>query len=152
MMNHLICFGNELHGDDGFGPAVYRRMRALGAPQGWRLFAAGSRGIDALGLFENSGRTIIVDAAAPAGQPGRLTQPSAADISQALTLDGHGAGVGYLLSALSAIGWRQKPRILAAEMSALKTFHIGLSAPVQAAVDAAIPLLCQWMGCIRGQA
>ena len=142
---HIVCFGNELHGDDGFGPAVYRRLMALGVPPGWRLFATGSRGLDALGLFEHCLQTIIVDAAAPAGHPGRLTLPSAAEVSQELAIDGHGAGIGYLLRALPAIGLRQNPRILAVEMSALTTFQIGLSAPVEAAVDAAIPLLCQWI-------
>lgn len=104
-----------------------------------------------MGLFENCLQTIIVDAAAPAGHPGRLIQLLGVDINRELAVDGHAAGVGFLLSALTAIGSRQNPRILAAEMSALITFHIGLSAPVEAAVDEAIPLLHKWMGSMRGQ-
>ena len=34
---HVICFGNELHGDDGFGPAVHARLADLTVYVGERL-------------------------------------------------------------------------------------------------------------------
>ena len=34
---HVICFGNELHGDDGFGPAVHARLAAAPVPEHVRL-------------------------------------------------------------------------------------------------------------------
>ena len=67
-MRHVICFGNELHGDDGFGAAVHRRLAAMPLPADARLFEAGTRGLDALGLFEGCAEAILVDAAEPAGR------------------------------------------------------------------------------------
>lgn len=146
-MRHLICFGNELHGDDGFGPAVYHRLAAMALPPPWRLFNGGSRGLDALALFAGCDEVILVDAAAPAGSPGRLGQLSPEEVSNESALPGHGAGVGYLLRALDALGERPpRLRIVAAEMSALTPFRPELSAPVVKAVDETVALLCSWMG------
>lgn len=144
-MNHLICFGNELHGDDGFGAVVYQRLLALGAPPGWLLFETGSRGLDALALFDGCEQAIIVDAAAPAGCPGRLIQPKAADIETSAAVDVHGAGVGYLLRALAVLDRRPQLRVIAAEMTELTSFQPGLSPAVEQAVERVIPILRRWM-------
>jgi len=37
---HVICFGNELHGDDGFGPAVHAHLAAAPLPAHVRLMRA----------------------------------------------------------------------------------------------------------------
>lgn len=144
-MRHIICFGNDLHGDDGFGPAVHACLLQLPLPPGWRLFNAGSRGLDALALFECE-EVIVVDAAAPAGQPGRLGQPPMSEVVLEPVLPGHGAGVGYLLHALVALD-RQLPavRLVTAEMASITPFQPGLSAPVRHAVDGAVRMLCTWM-------
>jgi len=146
-MRHLICFGNSLHGDDGFGPAVYRRLSATSLPPQWRLFEAATRGLDALVLFDGCDEAVLVDACAPAGQPGRLHQPSPSEIGESWVGSGHGEGVGYLIRALSALD--QIPptlRILAAEMAALSPFQPGLSGPMAGAVDEAEALLRGWLG------
>ncbi|MCW8891313.1 MAG: hydrogenase maturation protease [Sedimenticola sp.] len=145
-MRHLICFGNELHGDDGFGPAVFRRLAVMDIPKEWRLFDAGNRGLDTLALFEACEEVILVDAAAPAGHPGRLSQPLPEVIKEESALPGHGAGVGYLLKALNSLNG-QPPllRIITAEMSSLTPFQPELSAPVAEAIDETVALLCDWM-------
>lgn len=152
-MRHLICFGNELHGDDGFGPAVHRRLAGLALPPDLRLYQAGNRGLDALVLFEGCDEAILVDAAAPAGQPGRVGELDAAAIEAAsaaemdTALPGHGTGVGYLLRALAALGGPQpRLRIVAAEMAAISAFRPGLSIPMAAAVEEAVVLLRGWLG------
>jgi hydrogenase maturation protease len=145
-MHHLICFGNDLHGDDGFGPAVYQRLAAREPPAGWRLFEAGVRGLDALALFQGCEEVILVDAAAPTGHPGRLARPLPEEVAVESALPGHGSGVGNLLQALAALD--QAPprlRILTAEMAALTPFSPGLSPAVARAVEAAADLLGRWM-------
>jgi hydrogenase maturation protease len=144
-MRHVIFFGNALHGDDGFGPAVYQRMTALELPADVKLFEAGTRGLDALILFEGCGEAIVVDALEPGSHPGRVTQPLAPSLAPESSLPGHGAGVGALLGALAALGAPQ-PRIIAAEAVALQPFAPGLSAEVQQAVGATITLLCRALG------
>lgn len=145
-MRHVICFGNELHGDDGFGPAVCRRLAAEPVPAGWRVFEAGSRGLDAIVLFEGCREAIVVDAAAPAGRPGRLSEPRPAEIDESVAAHGHGAGVAYLLRALAALqDAPPRVRIVAAEMATLTPFRPGLSAPVALAVEEAVALLRRQM-------
>jgi hydrogenase maturation protease len=139
---HVICFGNELHGDDGFGPAVFQRLTALALPPGTRAYLAGSRGLDALALFEGCDEAIVVDALAPAGRPGRIHELEASAIGEEVVLPGHGSGVGYLLRALAALG---EPRpalsVVAAEMAAITPFRPGLSPAMEVAVEAAVAIV-----------
>ena len=144
-MIHLICFGNDLHGDDGFGAAVCRRLAALPLPTDVRIFQVGTRGLDALALFEGCDAAILVDASEPAGQPGRISFPSPDDLTEASALPGHGAGVGYLLCALAALGSTPNLRIVAAEAAALTPFRMGLSPAVAQAVEETVALLRDWL-------
>ncbi|MDP2834427.1 MAG: hydrogenase maturation protease [Pseudomonadota bacterium] len=145
-MRHLIGFGNDLHGDDGFGAAVCRRLAELPLPADVRVFAAGTRGLDALALFEGCDEAIVVDAAEPAGQPGRLSFPAVETLAEDSSLPGHGAGVGYLLRALSALGTPPHLRVVAAEAAALTPFHPELSPEMQRAVEETVLLLRGWLG------
>lgn len=146
-MIHLICFGNDLHGDDGFGSAVCRRMAAWPLPADVRVFEAGTRGLDALALFEGCDEAILVDASEPAGQPGRLSFPASTELTGESSLPGHGAGVGYLLRALTALdGPVPTLRIVAAEASMLTPFHPRLSPAMAQAVEETVALLHGWLG------
>lgn len=141
-MLHILCFGNALHGDDGFGPAVYQGLSALPQPNGLRLFDAGTPGLAALTLFQGCDEAIIVDALAPANSPGKLFELSADAILSESALPGHGVGVGFLLQALAALPERQPSiRIIAAEAATLTPFQPGLSEDVALAVEKAIALL-----------
>ena len=145
-MRHLIGFGNDLHGDDGFGIAVCQRMAERPLPDDVRVFAAGTRGLDALALFEGCDEAIVVDASEPAGQPGRLGFPAPETLAEDSSLPGHGAGVGYLLRALAALGQQPRLRIVTAEAAALMPFHLGLSPEVERAVEETMALLHDWLG------
>lgn len=144
-MRHLICFGNELHGDDGFGPAVCRQLSAMHLPDNVRVFEAGTRGLDALGLFDDCDEAILVDAREPNGQPGKLTFPDRSEVAKDHHLPGHGAGLGYLLSALDSLGQSPKIRIVAAEAESVAPFQIGLSTSVALAVSQTVNLVQQWL-------
>lgn len=145
-MRHILCFGNPLHGDDGFGPAVFARLAQRALPAQWRAFEAGCRGIDALALLEDCDEVVIVDAAAPAGRPGRLFLPAVDEVAVESALPGHGAGVGYLLQAFQAMHGRLPPlRIVAVEMAAVTPFRAALSMAVADAVDAAVALIERWV-------
>ena len=146
----LLCLGNELHGDDGFGIAVGRALAASGLPAPWQLVSAGTRGLEALAVLQDCATAIVVDAAAPAGRPGRLQQWQPEDVALEDARADHGLGLGWVLRALRSLhdatpAAAPRLRILTAEMSGLQPFHIGLSAPVQAAVPAATARLRAWM-------
>lgn len=146
----LLCLGNELHGDDGFGPAVGRLLAAQGLPAPWQLVQAGTRGLEALAALQGCEAAIVVDAAAPAGRPGTLRSWQPQEIAVEDTPGDHGLGLGWVLDA-----WRSMQahaslplpplRILTAEMSTLAPFRLGLSAAVEAAVPLAAERVRAWM-------
>jgi len=141
-MRHILCFGNPLHGDDGFGVAVYQRLARLPLPENLRIFDAGTPGLAALLLFQGCDEAIIVDAGAPAGEPGRLGRPLPETVMAEASLAGHGMGVGYLLHALAALP-EPMPRIqiVTAEIAAATPFRPGLSSAAARAVDETVALL-----------
>lgn len=142
---HIVCFGNPLHGDDGFGPAVYQRLLRLARPSGPRLTEVGTPGPAALALFPGYDEVVVVYALAPAGTPGRISEPPAEAILAEDTVAGHGVGVGYLLRALAALPEpAPRIRILAAEASAVTPFQPGLSPPVARAVNEAVARLARY--------
>ncbi len=148
-MRHVIFFGNALHGDDGFGPAVFRRLSALDPPADVRLFDAGTCGLDALMLFEDCAEAFVVDALAPGDQPGRVVRMAPSACLPDSALPGHGAGVGHLLTALAALGGTL-PVVIGAEAAQLRPFSPGLSAAMEGAVAETTKLLCQALGMNHG--
>jgi hydrogenase maturation protease len=136
---HVVCFGNAWHGDDGFGHHVFRSL-----PPGIAAFDAGTAGLNALGYFEDCEKVVIVDAVrtgAPVGtvrrlMPGDLEQPSA-------ELSLHELGVSAILAAL-----RDPPEVvlIGVEVSEVRPFTDRLSAPVEAAVPAAVRLVLRELG------
>ncbi|MBT9520254.1 MAG: hydrogenase maturation protease, partial [Dechloromonas sp.] len=142
----ILCFGNPLHGDDGFGPAVSLALKRIKLPPEVKVIDCGTRGLDALHLFEDCAHVMIVDAMAGAN-PGklRLLQPHSVPLESSGS-GGHGAGVGYLLAAVRAT--IPKPpviEIVAVEIGPVKTFAPGLSLEVAAAVAEATDVIrrCQ---------
>ena len=138
---HVICFGNELHGDDGFGPAVHARLAAGPLPGHVRLLRADIAGLAAIGCFEDCGRAIVVDALRGFGPAGSLhtLDPAdfAADAARAEAPAGfHGAGLGALLQLLPA-ALEQLPqiRLIGVEAARVAPFSPGLSACVAVRVD-----------------
>ncbi|CCE25380.1 MULTISPECIES: hydrogenase maturation protease [Methylotuvimicrobium] len=138
---HIVCFGNPLHGDDGFGPAVYQRLAALPLPDNVRVFDAGTPGLAALALFQGCHEVMVVDAVASGGIPGKLSRLSPNVVTAEITLPGHGIGVGYLLKAVAALPDCPRIEIIAAEILGAAPFRPGLSKPVRQAVDDAFVLL-----------
>jgi hydrogenase maturation protease len=135
MTVRVVCFGNPLHGDDGFGQHAYRRLRELGVD----AVDAGTAGLDALRHLEGCDKAIVVDAVrtgAPAGTVHRLVPGDLDAPGGELSL--HDLGVTSLLAAL-----RDPPDIVVvgAEAGAIRTFSAGLSAPLAAALPRAVRMV-----------
>lgn len=58
----VLAVGNRAAGDDGFGPVVLERLRALEPPGRLRLADGGTLGVDLLSEIEDLDRLIVVDA------------------------------------------------------------------------------------------
>ena len=87
------------------------------------IHECGTRGLDALGLFEDIGQVVVVDAMA-GETPGRLHRLNGADVPvEPDTAGGHGSGVGYLLQAVrSMLPVPPKITVLAAEIAPRNNF------------------------------
>ena len=148
---HVICFGNELHGDDGFGPAVHARLAAAALPAGVRLMRADLAGLAAIACFEGCAQAIIVDAVQGFGPPGSLHDLNASAIAadaagNEARAGFHGAGVGSLLQLLPAALERVPAiRLVGVEAGHIQAFAPGLSVAVAAAVEmAAAHIIARW--------
>lgn len=145
-MRHILCFGNSLHGDDGFGFAVFQRLLELDLPADVKIFDVGTSGLNALALFENCQQVFIVDAKKPNGNPAQFSQPSIDEILLEKMDTTHGTGVGYLLRVLTEINSNlPNIRILAVEAQTVTPFHLQLSNAMQNAVEPAVALLLEWL-------
>jgi hydrogenase 3 maturation protease len=140
---HIVCFGNELHGDDGFGIRIYTQLHRLTWPKDVELFNAGIAGLNALRFLEDCRQAILVDALANFGNVGEvclLRPEDLADRPEQLT--GHGLGLPYLLDALKVIR-EPLPDILivGVEVAAIKPFSPGLSDKTELALPKTIQLI-----------
>lgn len=140
MRIHILCFGNALHGDDGFGEAVYQQLQTLTLPEQVALFNVGTRSIHALNLFEQCEVAILIDAEANQGRAGYvrvIADPEPPMLACANTP--HEAGLAWLLQAMP-VTIPQPPRVflLTAQVQHTKAFQPQLSPPVTAAVPVAV--------------
>ena len=144
--------GNIFLGDDAFGVEVVRRMLRRGVPDHVRVVDFGIRGLDlAYALLDDYDAAILVDAAGQGEAPGTLyilePEPPGAegDAPHAELLAGHGMNPMRVLEAVRALGGRPtrvlvvgcEPATLGDEVEGA----MGLSAPVEAAVGAAIVIV-----------
>jgi hydrogenase maturation protease len=140
----VVCFGNALHGDDGFGQHVFARLREPGVlPDGVAAFDAGVAGLNALGYFEGCEKAVVVDALRKGARPGTLHRLVPADLEPSgAELSLHELGVSSLLAALAAIA-REPPDVvlIGAEAGELRAFSDRLSPPLAAALPAAVRLI-----------
>jgi len=141
--HHIICFGNELHGDDGFGARIYAQLCQLTWTKDVEVFNAGIAGLNALRFFEDCSQAILVDALANFGNVGEvclLRPEDLADRPEQLT--GHGQGLPYLLEAIKVIR-EPLPDILivGVEIAAVTPFSPGLSDKTEQAVSKTVQLI-----------
>jgi hydrogenase maturation protease len=141
--------GNIFFGDDGFGVEVSRRLSGRPLPEGVRVIDFGIRGFDlTFALLEGYDAVVLVDVVQRGGQPGTLyvvepapgPRPEAGDVC----VDTHGMEPGKVLALARAMGGRlDLLRLVACEPLTFGEdgMGLGLSPPVEAAVEPAIELV-----------
>lgn len=140
---NVICFGNPLHGDDGFGPAVCELLRSQPWPAQVGIHEAGIRGIDTLDLFAACDHAILIDAMVDDSPSGDLLLLDPDSIlPEAGGLLTHGAGLGHLLALLpTCVATPPSLEILVASTEPPVQFQPRLSA----ATAAAVPRAADWV-------
>lgn len=134
--------GNIFLGDDGFGPEVIRRLgRRFEGDRGVRVADYGIGGMHlAYDLLEDVSGLVLVDAVPNRGSPGSLEvfEADHDSLCAATALDAHGMDPGTVFATLRALGG-VAPRTVVVGCQVLACGDgIGLSAPVRAALPAAV--------------
>ncbi|MFG2827257.1 hydrogenase maturation protease [Streptomyces sp. NPDC048434] len=148
--------GNIFLGDDGFGVEVVRRLGEHRLPDGAEVVDIGVRGVHlAYQMLDGYHTVLLVDASARGGEPGTVylldaTTP-AGDRPQDTALDGHHMTPDTVLALLDTLSAgtnsRRPERVLVVGCEPADVAEgIGLSEPVDAAVDEAVGLILRLVG------
>jgi hydrogenase maturation protease len=140
--------GNIFMGDDGFGVAVAQRLAASSLPEGVRVADFGIRGFDLAFALEDGYETTILIDAFPRGQPPGTVYVVEPDLNNLNTsfagesfVEPHGMNPINVLRMASAMhGPLQRVLLVGCEPATLggEEGHMGLSEPVEAAVEEAV--------------
>lgn len=147
----IAGIGNIFLGDDAFGVEVAQRLARRKLPDGVRVVDFGIRGFDlAYALLDGCDIAILVDAVPRGEKPGTLyvIEPDLADDvneQEMMMVETHGMNPIKVLHLVKSMGGGGLNRILIVGCEPA-TFgseqgEVGLSEPVQAAVDEAIGLI-----------
>ena len=147
----IACIGNIFLGDDGFGTEVARRLSGRSLPAGVVVRDFGIRGFDlTYALLDPYELVILVDACQRGGSPGTLylLEPDAAEIdaqaSGSASPDPHGMNPTNVFRIVQSLGGASaRILVVGCEPADLgpEEGKMGLSDPVQAAVDEAVALI-----------
>lgn len=152
----VVGVGNVLHGDDGFGVEVARRLAAQSFPSGVKVMETGIGGMSIVQeLMTGYDAVLLLDAHQSGGPPGelRLLQPVLPDLSglDAHALRDYFADTHYstpirALALVERLG-HLPPRVafIGCEPAEHEALGIGLSASVAAAVDRACVMAHEWV-------
>jgi hydrogenase maturation protease len=141
---HLICLGNPMHGDDGFGAAVFRRLSSMNWPLGMRLFDAVAEG-GAVRLFRDCRKAIVIDALPPgAGHPGQIMR--LADYPADRQGAAAGGGAGIIATARRTVEPLPEIEIVGAVAVRCRPFQPGLSPLIMAAAESVTAMLGRDLG------
>ena len=143
--------GNIFLGDDGFGVEVAQRLSARARPDGVTVADYGIRGYDlAYALVRGADHTILVDACPRGEAPGTVfvLEPHLAELDAPeagpAVLDAHDLNPFHVLRLARSLGAELKQVVVVGcEPATLgpPEGQMGLSEPVQAAVDNAVTLI-----------
>lgn len=145
----IAGIGNVFLGDDGFGVEVAKRLSARELPAGVRVVDFGIRGFDlAYALQDGYETTILVDACPHGQTPGTvsLIEPDLGKLNepQPGIVETHGMNpLNVLRMAASMGGGLGKILLIGCEPATLGSEEgkMGLSKPVEAAVDEAVEMI-----------
>lgn len=139
--------GNIFLGDDAFGVEVARRLSGVDLGDNVKVTDFGIRGMHlAYEMLEGYELVILVDASPRGGRPGTLyvIEPEPApepDPEEVPPLDAHGMDPESVLALLGVLGGKVDRVLVVGCEPAMADESMGLSPPVEAAVDQAVTLV-----------
>lgn len=144
----IAGIGNIFLGDDGFGTEVARRLAGRSLPPGVIVKDFGICGLDlAYMLLDPYDLVVLVDACPRGGEPGTvyLVEPGRVEPGARVQLDAHAMNPMQVLRTVQALGGTPGRILIVgcepADIGSDEEGKIGLSDPVQAAIDEAIAVI-----------
>ena len=140
--------GNIFFGDDGFGVEVSRRLSQRELPPQVQVTDFGIRGIDlAYALLGGWDAAILVDALPRGSDPGTLYVVDPEEASASQGPDPHSMHPARVLAMAREMGALPGIlRVVGCEPGPIDEMEIGLSPPVEAAVEPACALVAKLAG------
>ena len=140
--------GNVFLGDDGFGVEVVRRLDPGTLPDGIDVADYGIRGVHlAFDLLDGRHDALVLVDAVPLDEPpgtlAVLEAPVDADPAGSPAVDGHGMTPMAVLDLLRTLGGSLRRAVVVGCRPAVLDEALGLSPPVQAAVEPAVRLVAE---------
>ena len=135
--------GNVFFGDDGFGVEVARKLQSEKLPEDVRVADYGIRGVHlAYQLLDGYDTLVLIDAVSRGDPPGTvsLIEPRLAGAAETW-MDSHGMDPGAVLALVRQLGGQLGRVLLVGCEAAEICERMGLSEPVQRAVDEAARLV-----------
>jgi len=136
----VVGVGNIFLGDDAFGLEVVKRLQRRPRPDGVRVEDFGIRGVHlAYALLEGYDLVILVDTVDLADKPGTVAvlEPEIASAGEVLP-DAHDLDPVAVLGLLADLGGSVGRMLVVGCQPARLGEQMGLSEPVEAAVDEAV--------------
>ncbi len=144
--------GNIFNGDDGFGVAVAQRLAGVELPAGVIVRDIGIRGVHlAYELLDGYDALVLVDALAGDEEPGTLTvlEVDRFDATGAV-MDAHSMDPRAVLTMLEDLGGSVGRVLVVGCQTADVDERLGLSRPVEAAVEGAVRLVHEMVDDLTG--
>jgi hydrogenase maturation protease len=147
----VAAVGNLWLGDDGFAGEVAKRLRERELPADVAVADFGTGGLDlAYEVMRGYDALVLVDVSRQGGEPGTLyvmeVDPEEIEggIEDGAQIDPHGMDPETVLRFVKATGgWPGKVVVVACEPEQVEEVSIGLSQPVESAVEPAVALVTQ---------
>ena len=152
--------GNAWLQDDAFGGECARRLEAAGTPPGVTVMDFGTGGLDlAYELMRGYDALVLLDASRQGGEPGTLyvLEPELSDYAPSIedgeTINPHHMDPSTVLRFVAAVGgFSGKVVVIGCEPGEVDEVGLGLTPPVEAAVERALALVGETIAELRTNA
>jgi hydrogenase maturation protease len=152
--------GNAWLQDDAFGGECARRLEARGVPSGVTVMDFGTGGLDlAYEIMRGYDALVLLDASRQGGEPGTLyvIEPSMEEIEGQIedgdVINPHGMDPQTVLRFVSAIGgFSGRVVVIGCEPGEVDDVGLGLTGPVEEAVERALKLVTETIDELRTDA
>ncbi|MCD5409693.1 MAG: hydrogenase maturation protease [Methanocellales archaeon] len=142
----ILCCGNILAADDGFGIHVLDELRKRNLPKNVELIDGGTGGLDILNYIENADKVIIVDAVSSGGEVGTIHRFTRGDLPEpdSVYFSLHDLGLIEAIRAGEATMPASMPDdiiIIGVEVERVEQFNIGLTPEVDKAMPKVVKMV-----------